>query len=200
MPRTNGAANQRVRARGRVIQQPPVRRPEGMARGRAPRPPTPTLESAAPGNGETNTLAGSPGRDASNAIHRRSGDNRGFLTDRSALSSSSCWSPVSVSMSAIEFRRANRSMMSRRSSTHSRGRPPQSSPSFRQVPSGKQTMKIGRNARSPPGILVPYASRLPLGEIAGYPFAPAGPSARTLSEPVWRSLRNTSPCPSRNEK
>ena len=27
--------------------------------------------------------AGSPGRDASNAIHRRSGDSRGFLTDRS---------------------------------------------------------------------------------------------------------------------
>jgi hypothetical protein len=33
MPRTKDATNQRVRARGRVIEQPPVRRPEGMARG-----------------------------------------------------------------------------------------------------------------------------------------------------------------------
>jgi hypothetical protein len=57
---------------------------------------------------------------------------------------------------------------------------------------------MGRSARSPPIILVPYASRRPLGEIAGYPFAPAGPSARTLSEPVWSSLRNTSP--SRTER
>src|SRR5262245_41025383 len=30
-PRTNGAANDRIRARGRVIEQPPVRGPEGMA-------------------------------------------------------------------------------------------------------------------------------------------------------------------------
>jgi len=44
------------------------------------------------------------------------------------------------------------------------------------------------------------ASSRPLGEIAGYPLVPAGPSPRTLSEPVRRSLRKTSPCPSRYEK
>ncbi len=58
---------------------------------------------------------------------------------------------------------------------------------------------MGRTAR-PPGILVPCASRRPLGEIAGHPLPPAGPSARALSERVWRSLRNTSPPPSRNEE
>ena len=44
-----------------------------------------------------------------------------------------------------------------------------------------------------------YLAPLP-ALFAGYHFAPAGPWVRTLSESAPRSLRNTSPSPSRTEK
>ena len=102
-------------------------------------------------------------------------------------------------MSAIVLsREPNRSMSSHCSSSHWRGRPRQSSQSCRAAPSLRPATEMGRVARAP-GILTPYASWRPLGEIAGYPL-PAPPASTTVSDPVSRSRRKTSPFPSRTVK
>ena len=135
-------------------------------------------------NGLTKTQGGSPGRAASKAIHRRSGDNREFVTDMSSLFSSSICSPVSVSMTAIEFGRPNRWITSRRSSTHSPGRPrnPRRASARSRLPERSTEDRAYRAlaCRRPRAV----SELSPIRRNRGIPLRPGGPSVTKRSEPV----------------